>query len=159
MRRGGQSWTTSEFMSEEHSTSNIQHSTPKADFAEAREVQWMWKTPAMEAMAVAVCKLALERGMAREFSANDLPEFAHGGQGIAGAIFKRLIEDQVLTRVGMFDSERKFQPKIVTNAGGNKIGVYRLASHARASAMVRLHSARADARPTTEEFKQAELME
>lgn len=131
-----------------------------ADFAEARELQWTWKTPAMAAMAVAICKLALERGMAREFSANDLPihtAIEHGGSGIAGSIFKRLLEDGVLVRAGIFDSERKFCPKIAVNAGGNKIGVYRLASHARASALIRIHSARRESRPTTEEFKQAEL--
>jgi hypothetical protein len=110
-----------------------------AAFLEAREDQWVWKTPAMEAMAVAVCGLALKRGMAEEFSANDLADFNHGGQGICGSIFKRLIEDGVLTRVGRIE-DGKFCPKIVTNAGGNKIGVYRLASHARASALVKLHS-------------------
>lgn len=127
----------------------------EASFAEARELQWTWKTPAMEAMAVAICKLAIERGMAREFSANDLADFDHGGQGIAGSIFKRLLEDGVLARAGMFDSEKKFCPKIAVNAGGNKIGVYRLASHAKASALVKLHS-RADTSAATE-FKQVEM--
>lgn len=123
-----------------------------ADFAEARELQWCWKTPAMEQMAVAVCRLALQRGAAAEFSANDLPEFEHGGSGICGSIFKRLIEDGVLTRVGSF-YDGQFNPKIICNKGGNKIGVYRLASHARASALIKVHEGR---RPAAE-FKQAEL--
>lgn len=122
---------------------NAECGVRSAEFSEARELQWTWKTPAMEAMAVAICKLALERGAAREFSANDLPihtAIEHGGTGICGSIFKRLLEDGVLVRAGMFDSERKFQPKIAVNAGGNKIGVYRLANHAKAATLIKLHS-------------------
>ena len=120
------------------------NATPANDFTEARELQWTWKTPAMAAMAVAICELALQRGAAREFSANDLPihtAIEHGGTGICGSIFKRLLEDGVVVRAGFFDADRKFCPKITTNAGGNKIGVYRLASHAKASALIRIHKA------------------
>ncbi len=106
----------------------------------------------MAAMVVAICELALARGMAREFSANDLKLEDHGGGGICGAVFKRLIDDQVLTRVGRFEGG-VFQPKTVTNAGGNLVKVYRLASHARASSLVRIHRARPQP-----EFKQAELL-
>lgn len=123
----------------------------ETNFTEARELQWTWKTPAMQAMAVAVCELALKRGSAAEFSANDLEDFNHGGQGICGSIFKRLIEDGVLTRVGTF-SDGQFNPKVICNKGGNKIGVYRLASHARASALVKLHKAQPQP-----ELKQQEL--
>lgn len=126
----------------------IQH----APVDEAAILQWTWKTPAMQAMAVAICKLALERGASEEFSANDLPQFAHGGQGICGTIFLGLISNGVIARVGTFDGAGKFQPRIVTNAGGNKIGVYRLASHARASALVRIHGAQKQP-----ELKQAEM--
>lgn len=120
---------------------NDQNTVQSREFAEARELQWVWKTPAMEAMTVAICTLAVERGASGEFSANDLPEFEHGGQGVCGSIFRRLVEDGVLARVGSF-AGATFVPRIVTNEGGNMIKVYRLASHARAAALLRIHSAR-----------------
>jgi len=123
-------------------------------FQEARELQWVWKTPAMEAMAVAICTLALERGPHREFSALDLPIHTaqqHGGGGIAGAVFHRLAKDEVLCPVGGF-VDAEFQQKVVRNAGGNRIGVWRLKSAARASALLRIHRAKPQ-----QEFRQAEL--
>jgi hypothetical protein len=120
------------------------------DFSEARELQWAWKTPAMARMAVAVCRLAIERG-GQEFSANDVPLEAHGGQGICGSIFKRLANDEVIAPVGTFDAAKNFSPKYVTNAGGNPVRVWRLKSYARALRLIVLHGGKAV------EFKQAEL--
>jgi hypothetical protein len=125
-------------------------------FSEARELQWMWKSPAMAAMAVMICRVALERGAQGEFSANDLPAHkatAHGGSGIAGSIFKRLAKDDVLCPVGLF-VDGLFMQKVTFNAGGNRIGLWRLKNAARAQRLIRVHTARADA---TKELKQAEL--
>jgi hypothetical protein len=107
-------------------------------FAQAMLDQWLWKNPSMRLMTVEICRLAVARGVAGEFSANDLPEFEHGGSGICGSIFKRLIDRGVLSRVGHFAGD-SFYPKIVCNAGGNKIGVYRLASYALAQSLLRVH--------------------
>jgi hypothetical protein len=121
-------------------------------FTEARELQWTWKTPAMAAMAVAVCRLAIERA-GQEFSANDVKLEDHGGQGIAGAIFKRLLDDDVIAPVGTFDAAKKFLPKYVTNGGGNPIRVWRLKSYARALRLIVLHGGGS----ATCQLKQAEL--
>lgn len=117
---------------------------------EAIILEWTWKTEAMKQMAIKICTLALERGSG-EFSANDLPEFKHGGTGIAGSIFRRLLDDGILTRVGHFQGT-EFYPKIVTNKGGNKISVYRLASPGLARALLKAHG---QPKP---EMKQPELM-
>jgi hypothetical protein len=131
-------------------TSNPEPRTDAA-FAEAREVQWVWKSPAMEAMAVAVCRLAVERA-GQEFSANDLTLAEHGGQGIAGSIFRTLADNEVIAPVGTFDAAKQFQPKYVTNAGGNPVRVWRLVSYARALRLIEVHGGRAGA-----ELKQAEF--
>lgn len=109
----------------------------------------------MGKMAVSICKLALERGAHEEFSANDLPEFGHGGQGIAGSVFYRLLHDEIVYQVGHFGSDLTFYPKVVKNKGGNKVNVYRLKSAARAEALLRVH--RAVAHGTGETLTQAEL--
>lgn len=109
----------------------------------------------MEAMAVAVCRLAIERA-GQEFSANDLTLAEHGGQGIAGSIFRTLADNEVIAPVGTFDAAKQFQPKYVTNAGGNPVRVWRLVSYARALRLINLHAARGDARATAE-LKQAEF--
>lgn len=108
------------------------------ELAEAAILQWTWKTPAMKAMSLAVLKLAIERGGA-EFSANDLPEFDHGGRGIAGVIFHRLQHDGVISPVGHFDGTQFF-PKTVRNAGGNRIGIYRLKNYRLALRALAVHS-------------------
>lgn len=123
------------------------------DFAEARELQWAWKTPAMERMAAAICRLAIARGVSGEFSANDLKVEDHGGPGIAGSIFTRLAADEVIAPVGGWCG-CEFVQKYVRNAGGNRIGVWRLKSHARASRLLELH----DARPAEARLSQAELL-
>jgi len=136
-------------MNSELSTSNLEPRT--GDFAEARELQWAWKTPAMARMTVAVCRLAIDRA-GQEFSANDVPLESHGGQGICGSIFKRLAKDEVLTPVGTFDRAGQFTPKYVANAGGNPVKVWRLKSYARALRLLVLHDGR------ERELKQAELI-
>lgn len=121
--------------------------TENPELAEAIVRQWTWKTPAMQAMAVAICRLALDRATQRvrtaeggpgEFSANDLPAFAHGGGGIAGAIFHRLAKDGVLCPVTIWTGSEHSQ-KYVRNAGGNRIGLWRLASAALARALLKAH--------------------
>lgn len=128
------------------------------DFSEARELQWMWKSPAMGAMAVMICRVALARGAQGEFSANDLPAHKaaeHGGSGIAGSAFYRLLHDEVLCQVGHFGADLTFYPKVVKNGGGNKVNVYRLLSAARAQRLIRIHSRALTSAAT--EFTQAEL--
>lgn len=106
--------------------------------AEAVVRQWTWKTPAMKHMTLAICKLALARPGA-EFSANDLPEdFEHGGGGIAGAVFNRLAKDGVIAPVTIWTGVEHAQ-KYVRNAGGNRIGLWRLLSAGLARALLKIH--------------------
>lgn len=103
--------------------------------------EWSWKTAAMRRMTAAVLRLALERGRGEservEFSANDLSaDLEHGGQGIAGSVFKWLKKDGIIERVfagGM--------PKFAYNPGGNPVGVYRLKSEALARELLSRHEA------------------
>lgn len=116
--------------------------------------QWTWKTDAMKTMTLAICRLAIRSaeggGRNGEFSANDLAEFGHGGQGICGAIFSRLAADGVIAPVGGF-VDGEFVQKYVRNAGGNRIGVWRLKSGSLARRALAVHGA---AVPV---FKQVEL--
>lgn len=111
---------------------------------EATQREWLWKTPAMQKMALAVCELAIN---SQEFSANDLPEFEHGGRGICGSIFRRLAADGVIVPV-MIGT----QQKIAYNAGGNRIGVYKVASHKLTLRLIQVHGGKAT------ESKQLELI-
>jgi hypothetical protein len=111
-----------------------------AELSEASIHQWQFKTPAMRRMTIAACRLALERGP-REFSALDLPSHgaeAHGGSGIAGSVFRQLIEAGIIAAVGYHDGTTFF-PKVEINAAGNKIGVYRLANGGLCRALLRVH--------------------
>lgn len=126
------------------------------EFAEQRLLQWIHKSPAMAAMVVMVCRLALERGETGEFSANDLPLHTaenHGGRGIAGSVMKDLANAEwgVLCPVGSFDGQQ-FVSKYVPNAGGNPIRVWRLKSAARASRLIAVHGGAREKR-----FEQAQL--
>lgn len=130
--------------------------TLNADFAEAIVLQWSFKPAAMSQMMLAICKLALERSAAgvpsgSDFSANDLPEFAHGGRGIAGSVFGPLANQGVLAPVGTFINGA-FQQRTVKNAGGNHIGVWRLASAPLARALLKAHGQPAP------ELKQVEFL-
>ena len=124
-------------------------SASEARLLEAMLLQWQWKTPAMRAMDVAICRLALARGK-EPFSANDLPDFNPGGTGITGAAFRGLLKLRVLARVGHFAGGTFYQLR-VRNPGGNPIGVYRLDCGGLARALLRAHGERG------EEFRQGEL--
>lgn len=141
--------------------SSIHHPpSPPDPFDEAVIRQWTYKTPAMQRVMVAGCRLALERASARgdarptnEFSANDLPpDLEHGGRGIAGSVFGILARDGVLSPVGWFAPDGSFQQRTVKNAGGNHIGVWRLKSAALARRLLAVHGA-AEA-----SWQQAELL-
>lgn len=113
-----------------------------AALQEAMVHEWTWKTPAMRDMALAVCRLALARGAAGEFSALDLPmhgQAEQGGSGIAGSVFRQLKDAGIISRVGVF-VDQTFYPRSVTNAGGNPVGVYRLAHAALARRLIEVHS-------------------
>ena len=104
-------------------------------------VQWTWKTPAMRDMTLAVCRLAIERGIGGEFSSLDLPlrgQHAQGGRGIAGVVFRQLKDSGIIARVGAF-VEDVFYPRTVQNAGGNPVGVYRLENPGLARALIEAH--------------------
>jgi hypothetical protein len=115
-------------------------SHPKTDQAIIQ--QWMYKPEPMRAMLAAVLRLALQRGCGGEFSALDLAmhgQEAHGGSGIAGAVFLRLKGDGILAAVGVFVAGTWY-PRTVINAGGNKIGVYRLAKPELARTLLERHA-------------------
>src|ERR1041385_120468 len=80
-----------------HGNSNMTRSDADSlDEAVIRE--WSWKTPAMRQMSRPIWRLVLEK-VGQEFSANDLPQFEHGGAGICGSIFRGLIKDGVISPV------------------------------------------------------------
>ena len=120
-------------------------SAPVTDFSKAVSRQWLWKNAAMARMTRAILELALERAESaipsgQEFSANDLPaDLDHGGRGTCGVIFNSLANDGVLRAIG-FHQDGEWFPKTVKNAGGNKIGVYALASELLARELLSRHS-------------------
>ena len=117
--------------------------------------EWTWKTPAMRAMTLAVCRLALARGVGGEFSALDLGEHgadAHGGTGIAGSVFRQLAEVGIVAPVGAF-VEGEFLQRRVRNAGGNPIGLWKLRHPGLARALIAAHA------PAPVPMRQMELVE
>jgi hypothetical protein len=123
-----------------------------ATFLDAQTTQWLWKTEAMQRMAIALVELAL--GMA-EFGADDLPaDFAHGGHGIAGSVMDKLASNGIITRVGVH-SNGEFFPKIRSSKAegrkGSPIGVWKLADRVKAESFLR-------AKHTHKELHQAELL-
>ena len=104
--------------------------------------EWTWKTTAMRDMTLAVCRLAIARGMGGEFSALDLKiHGAHeqGGTGIAGSVFRQLKDAGIIARVGVF-VDGVFYARNVINEGGNPIGIYRLAHPGMARALIAIHA-------------------
>lgn len=104
--------------------------------------EWTWKTAAMRDMTLAVCRLALSRGINGEFSALNLPlRGAHdqGGTGIAGSVFRQLKEAGIIAPVGVF-VDQAFYPRTVVNKGGNPVGVYRLRHPGLARALIAIHA-------------------
>ena len=117
--------------------------------------EWTWKTPAMRDMTLAVCRLALARGLGGEFSALDLPQHgadAHGGTGIAGSVFRQLAEAGIIGPVGTFIDGEFFQRRR-RNACGNPIGLWRLVHPGLARALIAAHT------PDFQPMRQMELTE
>lgn len=118
--------------------------------------EWTWKTPAMRAMTLAVCRLALARGVGAEFSALDLAAHGaeeHGGTGIAGSVFRQLVEAGIIAPAGAF-VDGEFMQRRVRNAGGNPVGVWMLRHAGLARALIAAHE---PARPVV--MRQMELIE
>lgn len=118
----------------------------KGPSSEAEILQWAWKTDSMRAMVIEVLRLALRKP---EFSANDLPTHGaenHGGTGIAGTVIHRLKQAGILSPVGTFQ-DATFYPRVVHNAGGNKISVYRLAHPSLARTLLDRHAPQPSQRP------------
>jgi len=106
--------------------------------------EWTFKTEHMRLMAIDACRLALSRGAGGEFSAMDLPHHGaeeHGGTGIAGSVFRQLLNYGIIGPVGAF-VEGEFIQRRVRNAGGNPIGIWRLKDASLAHALLRAHGAR-----------------
>jgi hypothetical protein len=114
-----------------------------AKFADSVIHEWTYKPGPMRDMVIQVLTLALRRA---EFSANDLPlhgQAAQGGVGIAGSVIRHLIKDGILAPVGTFDGPH-FCPRVAFNAGGNKIGVYRLDNAGLARTLLNRHHPQPD---------------
>ena len=117
--------------------------------------EWTWKAPAMRDMTLAVCRLALARGVAGDFSAMDLADHgadAHGGTGIAGSVFSQLAEAGIIGPVGAIVDNEFIQHR-VRNACGNPIGLWRLTHPGLARALIAAHA------PESVPMRQMELLE
>lgn len=109
-----------------------------ATFLEAQTTEWLWKTDAMQRMAIALVTLALGH---EEFAADDLPAtLEHGGHGIAGSIMSKLADNGIITRVGV-QAGAEFYPKMrgskAEGRKGSPIGVWRVADRAKAESFLR----------------------
>ncbi len=123
-----------------------------ATFLEAQTTQWLWKTDAMQKMAIALVELALR--LPQEFAADDLPTtLEHGGNGIAGSIMSKLADNGIITRVGV-SAGGEFYPKMrgskAEGRKGSPIGVWKLADRAKAESFLR-------GKHETEQLHQTEL--
>jgi hypothetical protein len=113
-----------------------------ANIDHATLLEWEYKTPAMCDMVASVLRLALKGS---DFTTNDLPihgEAAHGGSGIAGTVIRRLVVEDILSPVGVFDGDT-FIPRTARNAGGNRIGVWRLSNPSLARTLLARHDTKA----------------
>lgn len=121
-------------------------------FLAAQTTQWLWKTEAMQRMAIALVELALAHD---EFAADDLPAtLEHGGSGIAGSIMSKLAENGIITRVGVQSGTDFFQKLRASKAEGRKgsnIGVWKVADRVKAESFLR-------AKHSHKELHQAELL-
>src|SRR5690349_18959038 len=109
-----------------------------ATFLEAQTTEWLWKTDAMQRMAIALVTLALSQ---EEFAADDLPAtLEHGGHGIAGSIMSKLADNGIITRVGV-QAGTEFYPKMrgskAEGRKGSPIGVWRVADRTKAESFLR----------------------
>lgn len=120
-------------------------------FAEARELEWFWKTDAMRRMALALVELALSRD---EFAADDLPpELEHGGTGIAGSVMATLVNHGIIRRAGVWAGGQFYGKERASRRPGRKdakLKVFTLACAGRARAFLQANHRCA-------EFRQAEL--
>lgn len=101
-------------------TTTLQQTTAHGTdaFAEARELEWMWKTEPMMRMALALVALALAQD---EFAADDLPaELDHGGTGIAGSIMATLVNQGLIKRAGLWRNEEFFGKERASKRAGRK---------------------------------------
>lgn len=126
---------------------------PVADaFAEARELQWLWKTEAMRRMALAVAQLALD---ADEFAADDLPaDLEHGGSGIAGSVFAVLVNNGIIQRAGLTSGGQFYGKERASKREGRKdakLKVFTLADAGKARAFLQ-------AKHRLKELRQPELI-
>lgn len=82
--------------------------TEEQKFAEARDKQWLWKTKAMQDMALRIVNLALDKD---DFSTNDLPQdVEQGGSGIAGSIIHNLATSGIIKKkVKFFGTETYYK--------------------------------------------------
>ncbi len=123
-----------------------------ATFLDAQTTQWLWKTEAMQRMAIALVELALARD---EFAADDLPPtLDHGGSGIAGSIMSKLADNGLITRVGVnvgMEFFQKLRPSKAEGRKGSNIGVWKLADRVKAASFLR-------AKHSHKELHQAELL-
>ena len=123
-----------------------------ATFLDAQTTQWLWKTEAMQRMAIALVELALAHD---EFAADDLPTtLDHGGSGIAGSIMSKLADNGIITRVGVMNGGKFYQLMRSSKAEGRKgspIGVWKLADRVKAASFLR-------AKHSHKELHQAEFL-
>lgn len=109
-----------------------------ATFLDAQTTQWLWKTEAMQRMAIALVELALSHD---EFAADDLPPtLEHGGSGIAGSIMSKLADNGIITRVGVnvgTEFFQKLRPSKAEGRKGSNIGVWKLADRVKANAFLK----------------------
>ena len=115
------------------------HSTTDySALANAKCLQFVWKTEAMLRILRAVVTLALEHA---EFSAADLPaDLLHGGTGICGSVIAELIRQHIIRPVGVWHGTVFFTKEIATKREGRKsakIGVYELDDRSKAEAFLR----------------------
>lgn len=107
-------------------------------FAEAREIEWMWKTEPMMRMALALVELALQLD---EFAADDLPaDLKHGGTGIAGSIMATLVNHGFIKRAGVWRGEEFYGKERASTREGRKdakLKVFTLADRAKAEAFLK----------------------
>jgi len=118
--------------------------------------EWTWKTTSMRDMTLSVCRLALRVGITGKFSALDLPmhgEIAQGGSGIAGSVFRSLVESGIIAPVGVLLADGAFFQERVRNAGGNPVGVWRIRHPGMARALVRAHAPAEIVEPKQMEFR------
>lgn len=120
-------------MSQQPSTS-----APADAFADARELQWLWKTAAMMNMAASLVQLALAQ---EEFAADDLPaHLEHGGSGIAGSVFAVLVNRGIIRRAGLWQGTEFYGKERPSHRAGRKdakVKVFHLADGFKARAFLK----------------------